>query len=114
MKDVSIAGIGETTFGKYPERALHQMISEAGHAAMDDAGITPDQVEAVFVGNFNAQTLSNQGHLGPLVAETLRLGPVPTMRTEGACASGSLALLQGIRAFRAGEHEIVLVVASRR
>ncbi len=109
MKDVSIAGIGETTFGKYPERTLHQMISEAGHAAMDDAGITPDQVEAVFVGNFNAQTLSNQGHLGPLVAETLRLGPVPTMRTEGACASGSLALLQGIRAFRAGEHEIVLV-----
>lgn len=109
MREVCIAGIGETPFGKYPDRTLHQMITEAGHGALTDAGIGPNEVEALFVGNFNGQALTNQGHLGPLVAQTLGLGPVPTMRTEGACASGSLALLLGIQAVRSGQHDIVLV-----
>ena len=95
--------------GRYPDRGLREMIREAGHRAIEDSGIDAGEIDAVFVGNFAGQTLTGQGHLGPMVTETLGLTTVPAMRVEGACASGGLALLQAVNAIRYGIHDIVLV-----
>ncbi len=109
MRPVAIAGIGETPMGKYPTRSVHEMVAQAGNAALLDAGVDRSQVQGLYVGNFNGQALVGQGHIGPLVAETLDLPAVPTIRTEGACASGSLALMLGIQAVQYGIYDIVLV-----
>ena len=109
MRGVSVAGIGETPMGRYPDRGLREMIREVGHRAIEDSGIDAGEIDAVFVGNFAGQTLTGQGHLGPMVTETLGLTTVPAMRVEGACASGGLALLQAVNAIRYGIHDIVLV-----
>lgn len=109
MRGVNVAGIGETPMGRYPDRGLREMIREAGHRAIEDSGIDAGEIDAVFVGNFAGQTLTGQGHLGPMVTETLGLTTVPAMRVEGACASGGLALLQAVNAIRYGIHDIVLV-----
>ena len=39
MRSVSVLGIGETKFGKLPDRSLRDLISEAGNKAIADAGI---------------------------------------------------------------------------
>jgi len=109
MRTVSVLGIGETKMGKYPERSLREMISEAGNLAIADAGIEKDAIEAVYIGNFVGQQLCGQGHMGSLVSEVLGLGSVPTVRTEGACASGSLAFRMGLIAVMSGLYDIVLV-----
>ncbi|WP_269208245.1 thiolase C-terminal domain-containing protein [Corynebacterium efficiens] len=109
MRGVSVAGIGETPMGRYPDRGLREMIREAGNQAIEDSGIDPHEIDAVFVGNFAGQTLTGQGHLGPMVTETLGLTTVPAMRVEGACASGGLALLQAVNAIHYGIHDVVLV-----
>lgn len=106
---VVVAGIGETPMGKYPNRSIYEMIREAGHAAIAEAGIDPNLITTAYVGNFNGQQLLGQGHFGPLVMETLGLSHVPAMRVEGACVSGGLALLQGVEAIRSGRHKAVLV-----
>lgn len=108
-RGVNVAGIGESPMGRYPDRGLREMIREAGHQAIEDSGIDPHGIDAVFVGNFAGQTLTGQGHLGPMVTETLGLTTVPAMRVEGACASGGLALLQAVNAIRYGSHDVVLV-----
>ncbi|MFH0412813.1 thiolase domain-containing protein [Corynebacterium sp. L4756] len=106
---VIVAGIGETPMGKYPDRSLHEMIKQAGNAAIDESGVDRELITAAYIGNFNGQQLSGQGHFGPLAMEALELSHVPALRVEGACASGGLALLQGIEAIRSGRHSAVLV-----
>ena len=109
MRQVSIIGVGDTKMGKLPERSLKSLISEAGNEAILDAGIEKNAIEALFVGNFNLQALCGQGHMGALVSETLGLGYIPTLRVEGACASGSLAFRQAYMAVAAGFYDVALV-----
>src|SRR5699024_5116876 len=106
---VVVAGIGETQMGKYPHRGLHEMIQQAGFAAIKESRVDPDRISAAYIGNFNGQQLASQGHFGPLAMESLGLSHVPALRVEGACASGGLALLQGVEAIRSGRHSAVLV-----
>ncbi len=109
MRSVSVIGIGETKFGKFIDRPINDMIKEAGEAAISDAGINKSDIQAVYFGNFNGQMLCKQGHMGPLVTEVLGLGTIPSVRTEGACASGSLAFRQAAIAIMCGIYDIVLV-----
>lgn len=109
MRSVSVLGIGETKMGRYPNRSLKDLILEAGSNAINDSGIEKKDIEAIYVGNFDSQQLCGQGHMGPMVSEVLGLGNIPTVRTEGACASGSLAFRMGLIAVMSGLYDVVLV-----
>ncbi|MGB9082921.1 MAG: thiolase domain-containing protein [Desulfuromonadaceae bacterium] len=109
MRSVSVVGIGETKIGKFPDRTLRSLILEAGSKAIDDAGIGREDIGALFMSNYNAQSFCGQGHLGPLASEVLGLGNIPTIRVEGACASGSLAFRQALSAIASGMYDMVLV-----
>ena len=109
MRKVSVIGIGETKMGRLPDRSLRDLIQEAGNKAIADAGIEKSAIGAIYMGNFNSSYLCGQSHMGPLVSEVLGLGNVPTMRTEGACASGSLAFRAGMAAVAAGLYDVVLI-----
>jgi len=109
MRTVSVLGIGETKMGKYPERSLHDMISYAVNMAIEDAGIDRRDIQAAYVGNFVGQQLCGQGHMGSLTSEAADLGNIPTIRVEGACASGGLAFRMGLIAVMSGLYDIVLV-----
>ncbi|MDR1241234.1 MAG: thiolase domain-containing protein [Deltaproteobacteria bacterium] len=109
MKKISIVGIGETVMGRHPERSLHDLVREAGNKAIEDAGIDKKQIDALFIGNFNSSYLCGQGHMGPLASEALGLENIPTVRTEGACASGSLALRMAMLGILSGAYKIALV-----
>jgi acetyl-CoA C-acetyltransferase/acetyl-CoA acyltransferase len=68
-------------------------------------------VDEGVVGNFMASRYVKQGHLGaflPIIDDRLRYKP--SMRVEGACASGGLALISGIRSLLSDTAEIVLAV----
>jgi acetyl-CoA C-acetyltransferase len=109
MRSVSVIGIGETRFGRFPDRSLGDLIREAGGKALADAAIDKKRIQALYMSNFNAQFFCGQGHLGPLAAEELGLGAIPTLRVEGACASGSLAFRQALIAVSSGLYDLVLV-----
>lgn len=109
MRSVSVVGIGETKMGRFPEQSIRDLILTAGGKAIADSGLDRKDIQAVYVGNFNAQLLCKQGHIGPLVSEVLGLGHIPTIRTEGACASGSLAFRMGLIAVMSGIYDVVLV-----
>jgi len=109
MRSVSVVGIGETKMGRFPEQSIRDLILTAGGKAIADSGLDRKDIQAVYVRNFNAQLLCKQGHIGPLVSEVLGLGHIPTIRTEGACASGSLAFRMGLIAVMSGIYDVVLV-----
>ena len=109
MRKVCVIGIGETRMGRLPDRSLRDLIDEAGHKAIADAGIEKSDIGALYMGNFNASYLCGQGHMGALASEVLGLGSIPTVRTEGACASGSLAFRFAAMAIAAGFYDIIVV-----
>lgn len=108
MRKVSIIGIGETKIGKL-DLSLAEMMKQAGCRAIADAGINKEMIQAVFVGNFNSSYLCNQSHIGPMASQQLELGYIPAVRTEGACASGGMALRMGYLSILSGQYDVVLV-----
>ncbi|MFD1588280.1 beta-ketoacyl synthase N-terminal-like domain-containing protein [Halorientalis brevis] len=113
MSRARIAGTGMTPFGEHPDRPGRDLFGEAGLAALDDAGLSPDDVDEVFYGNFVGTLSENQGHQGPLMSEAFGT-TAPARRIEGACASSGLAIRDAVRVVRNGEADVVLAGGMER
>jgi acetyl-CoA C-acetyltransferase len=78
---------------------------------LEQVRLAPRDVEVAHVGNFAAELFCNQGHLGGLFAAVHPdFAGVPASRHEGACASGSLALLAAMADLEAGRYGLAAVV----
>ncbi len=108
-----VAGVGMTAFGKSPERTARELFAEAARKAYDDAGLGPDAVDEVFYGNFMGQHAEQQGHSGPLAADSAGV-TAPATRIESACASSGAAVRLGVERVRNGVANCVLVGGGER
>ncbi len=111
MREVAIIGVGETKFGELWERSFRDLGIEAGFKAMEDAGISGNDIDAMFVGNMSADRLIDQEHIAPLIADYSGFGErnLPSVRVEAANASGGIALSQAYMSVASGVHDIVVV-----
>jgi acetyl-CoA C-acetyltransferase len=89
------------------------MFGEAATAALEDAGIPRDDVEALFYGNFMGALAEHQAHQGPLMAEAAGLD-CPATRFETACASSGAAVREAVKNVRNGEADVLLVGGMER
>jgi acetyl-CoA C-acetyltransferase len=114
MTDVVIAGIGQTEVGEHWETSLRDLAVNAIQAALNDcrAEVTSPLLnpQALFVGNMLAPNLSNQAHLGALIADYAGLTGIEAMTLEASGASGGAALRQGYLAIASGMVDVALVV----
>jgi acetyl-CoA C-acetyltransferase len=108
MTDVVIAGIGQTEVGEHWEIGLRELAYAAMQEAIKDAGGLKPQ--SLFVGNMLAPNLSNQAHLGVLLADYAGLLGIEAVTVEAAGASGGAALRQGYLAIASGLVDVALVV----
>jgi len=113
MANVRVAGTGLTAFGASPERTGRDLFAEASIAAFDDSGVSRDDVEAVFYGNFMGELAEHQGHQGPLMAEAAGV-QAPATRFESACASSGVAVREAVKRIRTGENDVLLVGGAER
>lgn len=108
MRDVAIIGVSQTKFGELWEVSFRDLITEAGMKAVADADIEGADLEAMYVGNMTAGLFIQQEHIASLIADHSGLTPIPCTRVEAACASGGLALRNGIMAVASGYHDVVI------
>ncbi len=108
MTDVVIAGIGRTEVGEHWEIGLRDLALSAMQEAIRDAGGLKPQ--SLFVGNMLAPNLSNQAHLGVLLADYAGLLGIEAVTVEAAGASGGAALRQGYLAIASGLVDVALVI----
>src|SRR5215216_4167832 len=108
MTDVVIAGIGQTEVGEHWEIGLRELAFAAIQEAVKDSGGLKPQ--SLFVGNMLAPNLSNQAHLGVLLADYAGLLGIEAVTVEAAGASGGAALRQGYLAVASGLVDVALVV----
>jgi acetyl-CoA C-acetyltransferase len=110
-RGVAMVGAGMSRFGAFPEKASRDLFVEAYKAlrASIDKGFDTQRIEAIYIGNFSSDLFERQGHTAPIMADAVGLVPRPAVRVEDACASGGVALRQGVMAIASGMYDMVCV-----
>jgi len=112
--DARIVGWGHTPFGVHRDKSFEDLILDAAREALHHAGITPVDVDEIWLGHFNA------GMVPDAFASSLALGLDPAMRftpatrVENACASGAAAIFAARDAIRAGRVRVALVIGAEK
>jgi acetyl-CoA C-acetyltransferase len=105
IKDkVAVIGVGATKFGEIWEKDPEDLLVEAVYEAFDDAGVTPKDIEASWVGVLYNFT----GISGSTAAEPLKMFGKPVTRVENFCASGMDAFRNACYGVASGVYDIVL------
>jgi acetyl-CoA C-acetyltransferase len=105
-----IVGWAHTPFGKLEGETVESLVTRVANDALGDAGIAAEDVDEIVLGHFNAG-FSAQDFTASLVLQAspdLRFKRAT--RVENACATGSAAVHQGLKAIAARSARIVLVV----
>ena len=105
-----IVGWAHTTFGRLEGETVESLIVRIATDALADAGIAPAEIDEIVLGHFNAG-FSAQDFTASLVLQAspdLRFKRAT--RVENACATGSAAVHQGLKAIASGSARFVLVV----
>jgi acetyl-CoA acetyltransferase len=105
MNKVAILGVGMIRFGMYPTRSIYEMACEAGNLALDDAGLSFKDVDAVYAGHIFHTAMT-----GVRAVKELGLTGVPIQRIENASATGSCALREAYLQVANGVYDRVLVL----
>jgi len=118
-RPVDIIGVGITKLGFVTETdeiknmTSRELWTGAAYEAIRDAGITPKEIDALLVGNMVSELSEDQYHLGNLLIQWTGMSTQhgawkSAVRLEGACASSSHAIRQGVFAIAAGVYDIVI------
>lgn len=109
MRPVAVIGIGKTAFGAFPDRDLRSLAVEAIRHAMDDATVSPPEIQAFYLGNFAGPSFSGQNHLAPYIGTAAGFEGIPCTRLEDACASSGSAFFHAWQGVAAGIYDVVAV-----
>lgn len=107
MRPIYILGVGQTPVSKETDLPIRHLAAAAIREAIADAGV--ERVEALYLGNMLSGILSQQQHLGALVADAAGLRGVEAATAEAACSSGAAAMRWGVMAIASGLHDVVAV-----
>ena len=105
-----IVGWGHTPFGRLEGETVESLVVRVASEALADAGVPARDVDEIVLGHFNGG-FSQQDFTASLVLQAspdLRFKRAS--RVENACATGSAAVHQGLKAIAANSARIVLVV----
>lgn len=111
---VYILGGAQTDFSQNWSRSgksLFDLFSFTVLAGLEDAALEPKDIEVGHVGNFVAELFTGQGQLGGYFGHVHSdFSGMPSARHEGACASGSLAILAAMSDIESGHYKTACVV----
>ena len=115
MDDIYLVGIGMTKFGPLPDMSMKDITGAAVKAALDDAGIDADAIEAAYFSNATQGALEGQYMIpGQVALRSIGIEGVPVVNVENACASASTAFALACKDIRAGDASVVLAVGAEK
>lgn len=103
-----------TKFGSLGRVTSRELATAASMEAMQDAGITPTDVEGVYFGLLSGDIFEHQMHTAPSIPDYLGMNNIPSTRVEAACASGGLAAKHAILSVASGLHDVALATGAEK
>ncbi len=105
MRSVSVVGTGLTPFGRHTASTTADIAWPAILAALDDAGIRRERIEAAYCGSAYGGMMIGQRSLA-----RIGLTGIPIANVENACSSSATAFAMACRSIASGEHDVALVI----
>lgn len=106
MSDVYVVGIDMIRFGRYPDRTVPDLAAESALLALDDAGLTIKDVQALYCGNLGQAS----GMVGQRMLAEIGQTGIPVTNVANACATGATAFRDAWMSIKAGVYDITLAV----
>lgn len=106
MSDVYVLGVDMIKFGRFPDRTVPQLGAQAALMALDDAGLTLPDMQALYCGNLGQAS----GMVGQRILQEIGQTGIPVVNTANACATGATAFREGWMSIKAGVYDMVLTV----
>jgi acetyl-CoA acetyltransferase len=103
-KDVFIAGVGMTPFGRHDGSSMQDLAQAAVLTALNDASIDSSEIQAMYNANVYGGMV-----LGQVLMRDLGITGPALYNVENACASGATAVHLACQALRLGVYDTVLV-----
>lgn len=104
--DVYVVGVDMIKFGRFPDRTVPQIGAEAALLALDDAGLTIQDMEALYCGNL----YQSSAMVGQRILQEIGQTGVAVVNCANACATGATAFREAWMSIRAGMYDLVLAV----
>lgn len=109
MRRVAVIGTGHSRFCFNAAKTQVEMLSEVALDAIQEANLTPKDIQAINVGNVLGDFEEGQGMVQSFFANDIGCFNVAASRFEGACASGSMAVRDAVMWVASGYYDIMLV-----
>lgn len=105
-RDVYVIGVAMTKIYKKAPVTVDELGRQAIYAAVKDAGISPKEIQTIFIGEMGG--LSGSVCIGQRICGTLGLGGVPMANVESACSSGAIAVHQAYKDVATGRCDVAM------
>ena len=106
MSDVYVVGVDMIKFGRFPDRTVPNIGAEAALLALDDAGLTIKDMQAMYCGNLGQANAM----VGQRILQEIGQTGIPVVNCANACATGATAFREAWMSIKAGIYDVVLAV----
>ncbi|TDJ31681.1 MAG: thiolase family protein [Gammaproteobacteria bacterium] len=106
MTDAYVVGVDMIKFGRFPEKTVPQIGSEAILMALDDCGLTIHDMQALYCGNLGQAS----GMVGQRILHEIGQTGIAVVNVANACATGATAFREAWASVKAGLYDCVLAV----
>jgi acetyl-CoA C-acetyltransferase len=113
MPDVAVIGASMTQFGRR-EAWIRELLAEAGTACLDDAGVSPEAVEHLYVSNMASGEFEGQTGVPNALAHDLAAVPAYTQRVDQTSASGGAGIYAAWQSVASGASGMTLLVGGEK
>ena len=113
MERVAVIGSAMTRFGRR-EEWVRQLQSEAAIACLQDAGLTGQDVEHLYVSNMASGEFEGQTGIPNALAHDINAIPAYTQRVDQTSASGGGGLYAAWQSIASGASECTLLVGAEK
>ena len=86
MREVAVIGVGQSAFGKFPEKSVVELGREAVAAALKDAGISPKEIQVGYTSRLYDVMVTGQS-----IFKEVGITGIEMVNVENACSGGATA-----------------------
>ena len=105
MREVAVLGVGQSRFGKFPEKSITDLGREAVWAAIKDAGISPKDIQIAYTSRLYDAMVTGQDILKEVGVTNIEM-----VNVENACAGGSTAVRGIWKEITSEHHDIGIAI----
>jgi len=106
MSDVYVVGVDMIKFGRFPDKTVPQIGAESALLALDDAGLTIQDMQALYCGNLGQANAM----VGQRILQEIGQTGIGVVNCANACATGATAFREAWMSIKAGVFDCVLAV----